>query len=235
MQSGWAETHDVQWAMQHVSWSCGSGRYIFACNCGVGRDGLFINSGLPQCNTVGITDSVVNATSDCIFNASNSPYVYADRTWSNTSGCNGFAECDKIFLICKSASSERVDACDICGCNDKTDAEGDDGWFEFGSSALVKSEIGEQGYGVCRIVDPGYGNPAVTFGCPSGSYRTDGTGSHIKCAKCPAITETELSGAWRTSDVGNTTGITGCYIPANTTFTGGDGKYQLTTKCKYSN
>ena len=226
MQSGWAVLYDADWAKDHVTDSCGSGRYIFMCNCGVNHNGSGKIRNMQSCDKYASSPSY---SSNCKF--AEGEIDVKDRTWSSSSGCKNTSQCDTAWMICATASSSYVDACEVCGCNDTSDTI-DGTWVSWKTGVVVSSVVKQDGYGKCRIVDPGYGEAAVKYGCNSGYYYTSGSLDSTECTQCPTISETSTDRG--TSDVGNTSGITGCYLPSGKNYNDNIGTYQFTSKCKYS-
>lgn len=94
----------------------------------------------------------------------------------------------------------------------------------------------------CMYYDNNY--IPFAYGCGADYYRVSGSGSNIKCARCPAITSVAGTQVGTISENGHTmSSITDCYIPKmpsstrfpnRYTFSDTSGTYYYAADCAYS-
>ncbi len=109
-------------------------------------------------------------------------------------------------------------ACDVCGCKD---VKSDSAWKELSNNRVSRE--------VQTATSSGYSCTVTTsteYACDAGYYHSAGSGLSITCNPCPQL----LGSAPSTSKIGNRS-ITGCYIPANTSFSDDTGSGIYIDRC----
>lgn len=112
-------------------------------------------------------------------------------------------------------------ACDVCGCKD---VKSDTAWTSIGNSRVSREvQTATSSEYSCSVTT------SIEYACNTGSYRSAGSGLSMTCSPCPQ----QLGSAPSTSKIGNLS-ITGCYIPAKTSFSDDTGTGTYVHNCYYS-
>ena len=139
-------------------------------------------------------------------------------------GCKftGGTDATKAAYCLTKERSDTTIPCSICGCHASSSS-----WTSAGSNRVSRFAYAPKDETTLGLA---CGMTTTTeYGCAAGYYQSGGSGASMTCTRCPA------SGGAYGTNVDGSTGVTTCYIPANTTFTETTGAGVFTLSCSYSN